>query len=262
MTTVVPVALRPAPPVREWATFEDPVDATRQWQVDITFLASTWQCIYGCGCQGVLTAPTPERVEGCCSYGAHFISEEDTARVEAAAAELTASEWQYRAAGRRKGVLARGSGGATKTRVVAGACIFLNRPGFGAGPGCALHVLALRQGRHPMTTKPDVCWQLPLRNTPRSEDDGTTTHILSEFSREDWGAGGADFAWWCTEAPEAFTASEPVYRSLETELRAMVGDPLYETIAAYLDGRRHGTTGIAPHPAVTTPPGACPAGCA
>ena len=239
-------------PDREWATFPDPDDSNRRWMVDVTWLTSPWRCVFGCGCQGVLTAPTPERMEGCCSYGAHFISEEDAARVEAAATELTDAEWQHHAAGRRKGVVGRMPGGASRTRVVAGACIFLNRPGFAAGAGCALHVLALRQGRHPMVTKPDVCWQLPLRNTQREEGDGTTTNILSEFSREDWGEGGAEFAWWCTEAPEAFTATEPVYRSLETELRAMVGDTLYETIAAYLDGRRNGSTGVAPHPAVTT----------
>ncbi|MDQ3945930.1 MAG: hypothetical protein M3357_12420 [Actinomycetota bacterium] len=247
----VSVRLNGARPVREWATFEDPADAKRQWQVDVTFLASNWGCIYGCGCQGVLTAPTPERVEGCCSYGAHFTSEEDADRVEAAAAQLTPAQWQHLALGRRRGVVARLPGGARRTRLVEGACVFLNRPGFPAGPGCALHLLALDQGGHPMATKPDVCWQLPLRNTQRAEADGTTTCILSEFGREDWGAGGAEFAWWCTEVPEAFTAAEPVYRSLEVELRAMVGDTLYETIAAYLDGRRDGTAGVAPHPAVT-----------
>ncbi|MGH9040743.1 MAG: hypothetical protein ACRDZ3_10995 [Acidimicrobiia bacterium] len=256
----MPVRLQPARPVREWATFEDPDDPRSQWQVDLTFLASPWRCIFGCGCQGVLTAPTPERVEGCCSYGAHFTSDEDRARVEAAARELTAEEWQFAAAGRQKGVVARASGGASKTRVVQGACVFLNRPGFGAGPGCALHVQALRQGRNPLTTKPDVCWQLPLRDMARPESDGTTTHILSEFSREDWGEGGAEFAWWCTEAPEAFTAAEPVYRSMEPELRAMVGDILYETIAAYLDGRGNGHGAVAPHPALT--PAASPAGSA
>ena len=245
-----PVRLSAAPPpVREWATFDDPAGDGSQWQVDVTFLASPWRCLFGCGCQGVLTAPTPERMQGCCSYGAHFSGEEDVERVEAAAAELGAAEWQHLRAGRRRGVVARGTGGARRTRLVDGACVFLNRPGFAAGPGCALHLLALRQGRHPMATKPDVCWQLPLRSTARPEADGTTTHILSEFSREDWGEGGADFAWWCTEAPEAFTAAQPVYRSLEVELRGLVGDRLYETIVAYLDGRRAGPGGVAPHPA-------------
>jgi hypothetical protein len=228
----------PAPPVREWATFADPDDPKRRWLVDVTWLTSPWRCVFGCGCQGVLTAAAPEMEQGCCSYGAHFSDEADRDRVLAAAQDLRADEWQHQTAGLRRGVTARLSRGGWRTRLVGGACIFLNRPGFPAGAGCALHVLALRQGVHPMATKPDVCWQLPLRKEEKEDDDGTTTVTLSEFGRSGWGPGGQEFAWWCTEAPEAFTGTEPVYRSLEVELRAMVGDRLFESIAAYLDGRR------------------------
>ena len=58
-------------------------------------------------------------------------------------------------------------------------------------------------------------------------------------------------AWWCTEAPEAFIGTEPVYRSMEPELRKMAGDALFDDIAAYLDARA--AAGIAPvrHPAAT-----------
>ena len=61
---------------------------------------------------------------------------------------------------------------------------------------------------------------------------------LTEFGREGWGEGGEDFAWWCTEAPEAFTAREPVYRSLAVELRKMLGKRLYRDVVDYLDARR------------------------
>ena len=250
----------PSGPVREWATFPDPDDPKRRWQVDITWLASSWRCLFGCGCQGVLTAAAPELAQGCCSYGAHFSDEADRDRVLAAAEQLRPDEWQHRGAGRRRGVTARLAGGGWRTRLVDGACVFLNRPSFGAGAGCALHVLALRQGVHPMVTKPDVCWQLPLRKEDKEESDGTVTTTLSEFARSGWGPGGDEFAWWCTEAAEAFTGAEPVYQSLEPELRAMVGAALYESIAAYLDrrmaaaagGGRNGAGGavLVPHPAV------------
>jgi hypothetical protein len=177
-------------PVREWATFPDPGDAKRRWLVDVTWLTSPWQCLFGCGCQGVLTGPTPELEQGCCSYGAHFTDEDDRDRVLAAAEDLRPDEWQYLAPGRRRGVTARLPKGGWRTRLVDGACVFLNRPGFGAGAGCALHVLALRQGAHPMATKPDVCWQLPLRKEDKEESDGTVTTTLSEFSRAGWGPGG------------------------------------------------------------------------
>src|SRR4051812_38450153 len=69
----------------EWISFEDP-DEERTWVFDVTFLLSSWSCIFGQGCLGVLTGPAPELVQGCCSYGAHFTGPEDVARVEAAAA--------------------------------------------------------------------------------------------------------------------------------------------------------------------------------
>ena len=55
----------------EWLSFEDP-EEERTWLFDVTFLLSRWTCIFGSGCEGVLTEPAPEMVQGCCSYGAHF----------------------------------------------------------------------------------------------------------------------------------------------------------------------------------------------
>src|SRR5262249_35022575 len=63
--------------VREWVTFPDPKDEGRTWQIDVTFLLSNWTCIFGRGCQGVLTERAPELVLGCCSYGAHFSDKQD-----------------------------------------------------------------------------------------------------------------------------------------------------------------------------------------
>ncbi len=226
-------------PVREWVVFDDPSGEARRWEIDVTFLTSRWQCIYGAGCQGVLTAPAPEMEQGCCSYGAHYADDDDRRSVEEAARLLTDDDWQYARQGRSRGVSARSGGGAGRTRLVDDACIFLNRPGFPGGAGCALHRLALRTGVHHSERKPDVCWQVPLRRVDRDDGsgDGTVVSRLTEFARDGWGDGGAEFAWWCTEAPEAFTASEPVYRSLETELRRMLGDELYAGVAAYLDAR-------------------------
>ncbi|HJV08645.1 MAG TPA: hypothetical protein VJ653_03165, partial [Acidimicrobiales bacterium] len=147
---------------REWVSFEDPTEE-RTWVFDVTFLLSRWTCIFGNGCQGVLTGPAAELVQGCCSYGAHFTDAGDEARVEAAAATLTPAQWQFRREGRQRGVVKTNAEGERVTRMVADACVFLNRPGFAAGAGCALHRAALDRGERPMDLKPDVCWQLPLR---------------------------------------------------------------------------------------------------
>jgi hypothetical protein len=229
-------------------SFEDP-EEQRTWVFDVTFLLSRWQCIYGHGCQGVLTGPAEELVQGCCSYGAHFTDDDDVARVKAAAKTLDAADWQFAEKGRRGGVVRTQKDGTRVSRLVDGACIFLNRPGFDGGPGCALHRAALARGQEPLELKPDVCWQLPLRREDHSEGDGRVTSTIGQWERKHWGAGGDEFHWWCTEAPEAFTGRRAVYENVAPELRAMVGDEVYDRLAAYLRARQ--STGIPlPHPAV------------
>ncbi|ANS27926.1 hypothetical protein WSS_A41625 [Rhodococcus opacus M213] len=44
-----------------------------------------------------------------------------------------------------------------RTRRYRGACIFLKRPGFAGGIGCALPAMALRRGIEPLEVKPDSC---------------------------------------------------------------------------------------------------------
>ena len=234
----------------EWFSFEDD-DEDRTWVFDVTFLASAWTCIFGRGCLGVLTGPAPEMVQGCCSYGAHFTDEEDVARVNAAAAELTADEWQFKSKG-RNGVTKVDKDGDTVTRMVDGACIFLNRIGFQAGPGCALHQAALRRGRRPLDMKPDVCWQLPLRREDEVASDGHVTSVVRQWDRRHWGEGGFEFHWWCTESPEAFVSADPVYRHMRDEIVELVGEIPYARLAEYLHARTKGASVPLPHPAVRT----------
>ncbi|MGC8626581.1 MAG: hypothetical protein ACP5VR_03330 [Acidimicrobiales bacterium] len=232
----------------EWVSFKSQA-GQHTWRFDVTFLLSNWRCIYGRGCQGTLTTKAPELAEGCCSYGAHFSDEADRQRVEAAARALAPEQWQFAPEGLRRGVARRGPGSAGMTRIVKGACIFLNRPGFPGGPGCALHRAAVETGLAPMELKPDVCWQMPLRREDTTGPDGAVTSKLTQWDREHWGTGGAQFAWWCTEAPEAFTGRQPVWRSLKAELVAMTGPSVYEQLRRYLQAREKAGP-VLPHPAV------------
>ena len=104
-------------------------------------------------------------------------------------------------------------------------------------------------GKHFVDTKPIVCWQLPIRTIDRDEEDESVTTVLTEFGRDGWGEGGEEFAWWCTEAKEAFTGAEPVYKSMEAELRATLGDDVYEQVCKYMDTRLSGAAPPLPHPA-------------
>ena len=229
----------------EWVTFSDP-DEERQWRFDVTFLLSSWTCLFGGGCQGVLTGPTPEMAQGCCSYGAHFTGHEDADRVRLAAATLTPAQWQFSSRA-TKGVTKTTRSGQIMTRLVNGACIFLNRPGFAGGPGCALHRAALERDIEPLELKPDVCWQLPLRRHDIENSDGSVTSTVTQWDRQDWGGGGEEFAWWCTEAPEAFVGTRPVYLSMRAELAQICGQAVYDTLCGYLRARAARSAPL-PHP--------------
>jgi hypothetical protein len=241
---------RPEAPVdaHEWVSFEDPWEE-RTWVFDVTFLLSSWTCIYGHGCEGVLTGPAADLEQGCCSFGAHFTDDEDVARVEAAARTLTDEEWQFRGRGRRSGVVRTERDGTRVSRLVDGACIFLNRPGFPGGAGCALHRAALARGIHPLELKPDVCWQLPLRREDLTDSTGRVISTVSQWERRHWGEGGDEFHWWCTEAAEAFVGKRPVYRELRAELEALSSPEVYRSLAEYLDGRAKKAFPLA-HPTV------------
>jgi hypothetical protein len=228
-------------------SFEDP-EEERTWMFDVTFLLSSWKCIYGAGCLGVLTGPAADLVHGCCSYGAHMTDSKDLRRVRAAAARLTEEQWQFKRRARGN-PFRRKPNGEVVTRITEGACIFLNRPGFPGGPGCSLHRAALEEGLRPLDLKPEVCWQLPLRREDETAADGTVVSTVRQWDRGDWGRGGSEFHWWCTEGPEAFVSAEPVFESMKDELVEMVGRPVYDMLARYL-ARRMAPAVPLPHPAV------------
>ncbi len=220
----------------EWISFDDERER-RTWMFDVTFLESQWTCIFGRGCQGVLTGPTPELVQGCCSYGAHFTDEEDRQRVERAAQRLTSDQWQFKSRGTR-GTTRVKPNGEIVTRLAQDACIFLNRPDFARGPGCALHVMAIDNDESYIPLKPDVCWQLPLHRDDQVVEDGHVITRIAQWERRDWGAGGSDFHWWCTDTPDAFVGRSRVVDSMRDELVAMIGEDVYQRLLAYIDHRR------------------------
>ena len=238
---------------RELVEFLDPNDSQHLIRVDLTWLCSRWTCIFGRGCRGIL-ADRPD--DGCCSHGAFFSDTADEKRVNRAARELDPSVWQYAHRGRR-GTTVRDSVGdddkRRRTRTVDGACIFLNRPGFAGGEGCALHALALRTGRHPLETKPDVCWQLPIRREQEWLDRADNTRLLvstiTEFDRRSWGEGGHELHWWCTTSPDAHVGGDPLYVSYAPELTALLGALAYTELSRLCAARLASGPLVAPHPA-------------
>ena len=226
----------------------DPANPSQRFRLDLTWLTSSWTCIFGSGCKGIY-ADRPD--DGCCTLGAHFTDDDDVRRVQAVVTELGEDEWQMHPGRGRAGdkdparlkAWTEKEDGARKTKVVDGACIFLNRPGFPAGAGCALHQHAVLTGRPPHEAKPDVCWQLPIRRSYRTVERPDDTSYLevtiAEYDRRGWGPGGHDLDWYCSSNTEAHVGAEPVYRSNRAELTALMGEEGYAELVlrceAHLD---------------------------
>ncbi|MDO5498161.1 MAG: hypothetical protein Q4F67_00600 [Propionibacteriaceae bacterium] len=244
---------------RTFVEFGDPEGAEQVFRCDLTWLTSRWHCIFGQGCPGIYES-RPD--DGCCTHGAHFADAEDEQRVARAVRRLTPETWEYAAEGAAHGWaelepaehLEPGEQPDRKTRVVDGACIFHNRPGFAGGYGCALHALAQREGRPIVETKPDVCWQLPIRRQYRTVDRGDETSYLEvtigEYVRAGWGAGGHDLDWYCTSNSDAHTALEPVYRSNAAELSELMGAAAYQELVTHCEAFE-ASRGSTRHPATT-----------
>ncbi len=239
---------------REWVEFYDPENPEHLIKADMTWLLSHWTCVFGTpACQGTV-AGRPD--DGCCSHGAFLSDADDRAKLDDSAKQLTDEDWQFREKGLgRKGYLEKDELDGEKqwrTRKYKGACIFLNRPGFAGGIGCALHSKAIKLGVEPLTMKPEVCWQLPIRRTQAWVDRPDGSQILkttiTEYDRRGWGEGGADLHWYCTGDPAAHVGKKQVWQSYGPELTELLGEKAYSELAAMCK-RRRGLGLIAVHPA-------------
>ena len=195
------------------------------WLIDREFVTSNWACIWGRGCLGILAEPAPELNQGCCSVGAHLDGEEEAATVSGLAATLDPARFQFHRTAAEGGVFADET--RTFTRVVDGACVFLNRPGFTGGEGCALHIAAVYDVESPLDWKPSVCWQLPVKVDWVDRPDGREQATVRAWSRADWGDDGDPMHWCCTEGELAYVGDEPVIDSLAPALERILGPEVH-----------------------------------
>ncbi|WP_432476357.1 hypothetical protein [Nocardioides sp. GXQ0305] len=241
---------------RAWVELVDPADDDQVFRCDLTWLTSSYMCIFGQGCPGIY-ASSPDT--GCCTLGAHFSDNDDLKRVASHVKELTPEQWQFHPGRRvRRGDwVGHDEDGEAKTQVVEhdgqSACIFHNRDDFPTGAGCALHGLALAQGREPLETKPDVCWQLPIRRTfrtvERPDETSYTEVTITEYDRRGWGPGGHDLDWYCSGNTEAHVAVEPLYVTSAAELVELMGEPAYDALAEHCEAHLRSRSALALHPA-------------
>ena len=216
-------------------------DEDTTWRFERDFMTSNWTCLFGNGCKGILAEEAEALNQGCCSLGAHFgdgePGQEEARQLSAYVPLLSPEQWQYHGIDTVYGDPER-----THTRVVDGACVFLNRPGFAGGEGCALHIAAVEADESPTEWKPSVCWQLPLRVdwalTDESDPKSREIATVRRWSRADWGDHGKKMAWCCTERSdggEAYTGDAEVIDSLADELSVLAGDAVYVELRRRLD---------------------------
>ncbi|MFM7542934.1 MAG: hypothetical protein ACKO2I_05785, partial [Actinomycetales bacterium] len=82
-------------------------------------------------------------------------------------------------------------------------------------------------------TKPDICWQLPLRRSWEVRENGDKKIdivVIGEYTRKSWGEGGEDFDWYCTSNSEAHTSKIPVYLSQKIELIHLMNKSAYKVL--------------------------------
>jgi hypothetical protein len=237
------------------------------YQLNVSFLLSNWKCQFG-NCPGILVSGAHNDIS-CCQIGVRFglyekaqQAQVEWDRVKTAVQELTPEDWDH-GYGKDKAdeywtqfrtrkhtetdeetgrvISSEMKNTPYATRVVKGGCIFANRADGPAGkPGCAFHVLAERTGRHHSETKPDVCWMIPFAmGTDYDSDRSMNVVTISGTPGSMWGWHNTEdtsmIGHWCTEIPDAYNGTEPVYRYAEVELRKMMGDGPYEKMAEILD---------------------------
>lgn len=175
-----------------------------------------------------------------------MVDKKETKRITKLAKKLSASEWQYRSLGLNKGVIVKTRSGEDKTRLIDGACIFLNRSNFDGPKGCAFHIHAQNNNILPLKVKPTVCWQLPIRMEELTDTNKHVYVTIRAWERRDWGDGGSYFYWWCTETAEAFIGKDPVYKSLKPELIELCGTKVYHLLEKHLN--EIASNGYVPYP--------------
>jgi hypothetical protein len=239
-------------------------------RMNVSFLLSSWKCIFGQGCPGVLISGAMTD-RGCCQIGVHMEhDDEDYKRVRKYVGMLTEEDldedllkvvrskngkgWRYRDTSGEEGD-SNLPGYDWHTTVVDGACVLANRAGGSTGKlGCSLHVLANRLGVHHSETKPNICWQIPIAVETEYDEESDQTLMTVDGSRgATWGqTNPTDLeapGWWCTETPDAYVTGNPdtsmdslvenqargmVFRTNEFEMRRMMTDQVYEQMVTYL----------------------------
>ena len=235
---------------------------------DLTWLTSSYMCIFGQGCHGIY-ADAPD--VGCCTLGAHFADKDDEKRVatyvDHARRRSSGSSEAAGPQGAQEG-LDRASTTTASARPAPSRSTASRRASSTTAPTSRRRRRAApcthwrsSTGKNPLETKPDVCWQLPIRRTFRNVErqDGTSTPRSRSASTTGAAGGPAATTWTGTAraTPRRTSRAEPVYVTHEAELAELMGTAAYDELVRHCEAhlRSRSAAGAAPRrPALTRPP--------
>ena len=234
---------------REWVEFVDPADAEQIFRCDLTWLTSSWGCIFGNGCHGIVPG---RAADGCCSHGAFYSGRADEKRVREFAEQLTPETWQYykkgqkgftetrrrqaaHAPGRRRVHLLEPPGVRRRRRLLVAQPRADHRPAPAGDQ--ARRVLAATDPPHLRLGRPARRDQGADRHDRRVRPPGlgsgrTRPHLVVHGS-----------------SPEAHGARDRVYVSYGPELTELMGVQGYASSSSTASGDSPSKTPVAPHPA-------------
>jgi hypothetical protein len=190
-----------------------------RWLINLPWLLSGYECIWGRGCEGTFNKSYPgSESSGCCGNGV-CVTKPDRIQIKKKLAQMEPWEWQEHGKYRRLFDWQRQESIQTRMKKQPNGsrhtCIFHNDDDH-ASPGCAFHGAALRRDESPLDWKPEACITVPFKVMYDETLEATILTIID--SGRDW--NGID--WWCGDDPKAWLSSTPVYRRMADELAKQV----------------------------------------
>ena len=181
-------------------------------------------------------APRPSSAQGCCSYGAHFVDEDDEANMLAYAERLTAGAVAVPRRRAAQGRAHQAQQGRRDQDPPRRRCLHLPQPPrLRRRHRLRARTAALEAGERPLDWKPEVCWQLPLRLEDHTDDDGPRHLHPARVEaprlgrrRRTSSTGGAP------TTPDAFVDRQPVYETMRDEIVEMVGQEAYDLFVEHV----------------------------
>ena len=213
--------------LHEWISFEDDHEQ-RTWVFDATFLRSNWSCIYGAGCKGVLDARRHRARPGLLQLRRPLRRRRRRAdrarRARPARAAPLAEPQEGPQQGRPRDRGRRHQDPRRRRRVHLPQPARLRR----RRRLRAAHRRARGRRAATSTGSPTCAGSCRCASSTTPTTTATSPRRLREWKRRDWGEGGDEFHWWCTESDDAFVGGAPVYQYLRDEIIEMVGQAAYD----------------------------------